>query len=192
MTVSFAIKCSDGGIVLAGDSFCGDDSISDHCADPKVYAVGPLGVCLAGGIRPEQVLHKTAEALVSNRQKKGKGISAKWVQNAFIDRLRENLQAYGSLESRNGINIMSNCSFLFCIEGRILNMDEDFSIWESVYPYSAIGMGRELAYGALSALVDCANLPTPEHAIEIAHKVLGICSTWSPWVCSPYTVIRLR
>ena len=192
MTVTFAIKCEHGRTVLAGDSFCGDDSVSDLCAEPKVYTIGPLGVCLAGGIREEQIMSREIRERVNKRLSKAKEITEHWLKVKLVEHIRTALDSHGTLEIKSGVSYFPEASFVLCLHGKSYYFSRDFSLWESTSSYSVIGAGREVASGALYAMHEyIEGLPSVDEAKQMAKIALDACSRWSPWVCPPYTIITL-
>jgi len=195
MTVSFAIRCSDDTVVMAGDSFCGGGSVSDRCAAPKVFTVeDTIGVCIAGEIRAEQIITRELGFQVRRRQKKGKEVTSKWLTSRLPDILQDSLNMHGSLQLKDGIANIPGSEFLLCLKGRIYQLEADFAVWESQSNYAVLGAGREFALGALASMLpdSMERLPTPEEATVIAKATLDACVKWSPWVIPPYVITTLR
>ena len=205
MTCIVAIKTRGNKVVMAGDSFCGN-AIQDLCAEPKVYAVGSMGVGVCGEIRSEQVLGQTLRNLVAGWTLNDKGawtsslgvdpepieITHDWIRNEMPDALRLAMKRRGTLWDKEGRHNMVSSAYLICFDGEIYQFDADFGIWQSQRPYAAIGFAHDLAKGAVYAsLPEHAGLPGPETAEVVAVVALEAASAWSAYACPPFTTIEV-
>jgi len=176
---------TNGKIILGGDSFCGDDSILDICRSPKVYKIGPIGVGLCGNVRSEQILEKTLKYHIPRRQK----ITHNWLVNNLTESVRKAMKKYGCLYDKDGVHEMKESAYILTFKDRIYHFDEDFGLWDSARPYTAIGAGRSIAFGALAQSIKLGlHNENPE---KVVLDALEIASEWSPWVCGPHTVIEV-
>ena len=81
-------------------------------------------------------------------------------------------------EETGGRFLVGYRSELFCIYS-------DFQATQCALPFDAIGAGREIAMGAMAALV---SLP-PKQRIE---QALKIAAWFNPFVCGPFHIEELR
>lgn len=213
MTVVVAVACADGTVVMGGDSFCGDETLLNLCKAHKVYKVGPVGVGICGWVRSEQIFERTLKFFIPEK----KHITEDWLRNELTDHIHDAMKEHGILQEKEGIHEMKESSYLLAHNGTIYHFDEDFSLWDSQRPISAIGAGRTLAIGAMSALlrermrqVSHKRLehlalhnedPGPEKEVNevidvsLARNMVGlaleVCADWSPWVCPPFQIIEI-
>jgi len=192
MTVVVSISCSDGSVILGGDSFCGDSEVSDLCFEDKVYTVGPVGVGICGSVRNEQVLKKALCHYVLEK----KEVTEEWIRGDLSEEIREYMKEAGCVGETNGYQEIKDSGFILSFNGKNFFLDDDFGMWESKRSFCAIGAGRHYAYGALSALVlshypDLSSRPEPSIAAEFVLKSLQIASVWSPWVSAPFSLVSV-
>lgn len=65
----------------------------------------------------------------------------------FVDELRATMKRAGYAETQNGRE--SAGEFLIGIRGRLFTISDDYQVAENRVPYAAVGVGREVASGAL-------------------------------------------
>ncbi|GBQ52180.1 hypothetical protein ACM0P6_03005 [Komagataeibacter sucrofermentans] len=88
-----------------------------------------------------------------------------YMVTAFIPAVRDCLKSGGyarieSNEERGGC-------FLVGFKGRLFQIESDFQVGESLYPFDAVGCSAPYALGALSVLIDDES-KTPEQALSFA------------------------
>jgi 20S proteasome alpha/beta subunit len=156
------------------------------CKAPKVYKVGPVGVGICGNVRSEQILEKTLKYQIPRRKEK---ITHKWLTNGLTEAVRKAMKKHGSLRDKDGVHEMKDSAYMLTFNGAIYHFDQDFGLWDSARPYSAIGAGRSIAFGSLAQSVKLGlHNDNPKKAVLDA---LEIASDWSPWVCGPHTIIEV-
>lgn len=186
MTVVVALRCSDGSVVMGGDSFCGDEDVLDVCLAPKAYMVGPVGVGICGGVRTEQILERTLREVIPEK----KDVTAKWLQSDLTDILHETMSDQKVVTSTEGFHSLKDSSYLLVFDGVIYHLEEDFSLWDSRRNFAAIGAGKQFALGALGVqLSRLGRFPDVEEATTMVQWALQTTATWSPWVCSPFITV---
>lgn len=193
MTVVVAVACTDGTVVMGGDSFCGDEDVLNLCRADKVYTVGTVGVGICGWVRSEQIFERVLKEYIPDK----KQITADWLRNDLTDHIHDAMKEHGIMHDKDGVHEMKESAYLLAFGGTIYHFDEDFSLWDSRRPISAIGAGRKFALGAMGALLSQApvldeeNRPDVEYARRMVQIALEVSSTWSPWVRPPFKVVRV-
>ena len=168
-------------VYLAGDSFCGDENVSDLCLDPKVEKISNrMGIGVAGDIRTEILVKKTLISLFTAKNR----ITKKYITSELPLKLHEKLK-----DSQIFLNGKVEAEYLLAHSGHIYYVDDSLAVWESQRPYVAIGAAKQIATGSLayahfSGLLE----KDPELALK---TVLDICCEHSPWVRPPYTFLKI-
>lgn len=145
MTVVIAIT-TKSKVVLAGDSYCGDEDVRQLCAAPKILTVAPdVGFGLCGSVRSEQALAPALKKLLKRRSS-----IENYIMNRLADDLHSLLRDRGILRDNDGIHSLPDSDYILTHKGKIFYLDEEFAIWEPQHPYAAIGIGRRYALGALA------------------------------------------
>ena len=72
-----------------------------------------------------------------------------WMVREFVPHLRDTLRAEGAIPDNKAAASTMNTSFIVGFEGRIFEVQSDFSVLESREGATAIGMGANIALGAL-------------------------------------------
>lgn len=198
MTVVVAVKCDDGGVLLAGDSFCGTTDYIDLVASPKVMAIGDVGLGICGASRPERIIRETMSSLIAEK----KEITLDWLSGDLIDEVREALAERGSTRTDEGVSSIPGSSYILAYDGSLLYLDSDFGVWESQRSFGAIGVGYQYAVGAMSSVLalsvshtgrppDLTIIPSEEAARAMIHSAMAISSLWSPFVSPPFSIIKI-
>lgn len=149
MTVIVGIVTKDK-VVLAGDSYCASphDYMVDLCKAHKVFKVAPtvgLGIC--GDLRAERLVTDVLKELFKKRKKNlEKYIS----EGALSYDLHQVLDKVGVMQEDKGVKSLEDSAYLLAHAGKLYYMEGNLTLWESQYPYAAIGAGSKFALGALA------------------------------------------
>mgnify|MGYP001592702543 CR=1 FL=1 len=182
MTCVIAIVAGDRTI-LAGDSFCGEESLSNLCKAPKVYTVGPVGIGISGALRTEQILEKTLRYHLPRKKK----ITHNWLINDLTEIIRKAMKEPGALTEKDSVSEFTESSYILTFQNTIYLFEGDFGLWSPARNFAAIGLGRGLAVGALAQCEKRGWLQKdPERC---ALEALEIAADWSTWVRGPFLVI---
>jgi ATP-dependent protease HslVU (ClpYQ) peptidase subunit len=132
-----------GGRVWVGsDSFLGTDDIRDNIDHPKWFRRSGVLIGYAGSLRAAQVVENFADFRKRERGEPELCYLVGVVALAF----RKALNA-----SRVRL---STTEFLLAYRGKAYVLQNDYSVVRSSHGYTAIGVGAELANGALSVLAE--------------------------------------
>lgn len=174
-------------VYLAGDSFCGGENTVDLCRDPKVVKVSEevaLGLC--GDVRAERLVIKAVKSIFSRRKK---AITKNWLEGEFSAQLHNRLKNSGVLRDDKGIHHLEDSNYILAHDGHIYYLDSNLALWESRYPYVAIGAASDGALTALSFSHLTGQLQkSPRETLE---KILQATASHSVWVYEPFTFLEL-
>jgi hypothetical protein len=188
MTCVIGVTTEEGRTFLAGDSFCGDDDISDICKAPKVFQMGPLGFGISGSPRSEHVLIRSVHHLLHSDNPPT--IDSSWLTYAFPDIIRKDMYEAGAVKEEEGIFKLYESEYIVAHKGKLYCLDDTFAMLEYRRPYMAIGGGKYLAYGALAYAHKQGHLAA-KYAEKSLLSILDCVSGWSPVVRPPFTVIEV-
>lgn len=163
-----------GRVYLGGDS-AGVGSYSIHTRkDPKVFRNGPYVLGFTSSFRMGQVLHHVFKA------PHPEGDLYKFMVTKFIDEVRSTLKTAGFATKEKDAE--QGGKFLVGVHGRLFRVESDYQVGELAKPYDAVGMGDELALGALHA-TEGAGL-SPKRRLTVA---LEAAEEFSYGVRGPFT-----
>jgi ATP-dependent protease HslVU (ClpYQ) peptidase subunit len=141
-----------GGVLLASDSYTGDDQFREAIDRPKWFYRSPtFAIAYAGDFRPAQVIEFCPPF---RKQKRGEACRD-YLVRVVADGFRRECEARG-VKMKNHDN-----AYLLAFRGLLYTLQEDFSLVRSNDGYSAIGGGQNFALGALAAT---ASRPARERA----------------------------
>lgn len=146
MSVVVALEHA-GGVTVACDSFLGNNDLQDKICAPKWWRAGQLLVAWAGDLKIPQIVEHAGWRM---RQRKGEA------DQAFVRRYAERVRQV-HLEKRVAIEATD---YLLVYKGKCYVAQYDASLVRSGNGYAAIGVGDELALGALA--LSLAELPLLE------------------------------
>ncbi|WP_075595101.1 Ntn hydrolase family protein [Novacetimonas hansenii] len=129
--------------------------------DRKVFRVGTVIMGFTSSFRMGQLLQYN---LSVPRYHPDMDLFA-YMVTAFIPAVRDCLKSGGYTRIDN--NEEHGGCFLVGIKGRLFQVQSDFQVGESHYPFDAVGCGAPYALGALSVLIDDESR-TPEQALSCA------------------------
>lgn len=169
-------------IWLAGDSFIGDESNKNLCAEPKVYKIGKLAIGICGYVRQELILESVLKSVNPD------DFSDEWLRFVFPDMLHDVMKSKGAIVEDSGQSTFGNSNYIFGLHGKLYYLENDFGIWESKKNVAAIGIGRQYCLGSLTTLSSTL-IKYPEKALI---KSLKVASEWSPYVTGPFNIISVE
>lgn len=177
---------SGNDVWLAGDSYCGDEDISELCAEPKVFTVSnTVALGISGDVRAEILTTKAIKKIIKNREK----VTQEWLKTDFSLKLHDALKDTGVLKEKNSIHTLEDSSFVLAHAARLYYLDDNLGLWRPQTPYVAIGSGRSLALGAL-AYAD-ANCDLENYPKESLREILNCVSKHCHYVRPPYTFVKI-
>lgn len=135
----------EGQVWMACDSIGSDGFTKMIVKQPKLFRKGDLIMGYTDSFRLGQLLEHNL-ALPSRAV--GQEV-VPWLITAFVDTLRTCLKNGGYATFESGTEGGGN--FLIATEGRLFEVQRNYSILESTEPYAAVGSGEYHAYGALHA-----------------------------------------
>ena len=112
-------------------------------ADPKVFRVGAFLIGFCGSFRMGQLLRFKLTPPPHRRTI----ATDRYLGTLFLDTVRQTLAEGGYARKQN--NVETGGNFLVGYRGRLFEIEGDFQVGESAYPYSAIGSGADVALGAM-------------------------------------------
>lgn len=152
MTLIVGLIDSDGKTWMACDSI-GSDGFTLHIAKhPKVFKKGSLALGYTSSFRLGQLLehnlHPPARTIDQD--------TMNYLVVTVVDALRNCLKSGGYARNNSGEETAGN--FLLAADGRLFEVQSDYSVTERVEPYGAVGSGEYHALGVLHAC-QALNLP---------------------------------
>jgi ATP-dependent protease HslVU (ClpYQ) peptidase subunit len=136
----------DLGVVVGADSIAVSNWTMTIRADPKVFRLGEFLIGFCGSYRIGQAIRYGFKPPKSRR-----GTDPhEYMATAFIDSLRERFRDAGCMGKENHRD--DGGTILVGFRGRLFRIDADFQVGESLCGHAAIGMGEEIALGALWAV----------------------------------------
>jgi ATP-dependent protease HslVU (ClpYQ) peptidase subunit len=140
------------GVHIGADSIAiapGADMVTR--AQPKVFKLdGPAGQMLfgcAGSLRFRDVLQYRFEAPVPEP---GQTTHA-YMATSFIDALAGLAHQHGLLHDEQGIKEMKGSELLVAYRGALFEIEQDFQVGVNLVPFASVGLGRQIALGAMYA-----------------------------------------
>ena len=175
MTTIAAIE-GEGWSVIAADSQSSDsDGFCINIPTGKIFKNNDLIIAGAGSVRGINLLEHAWEAppvKIQNLDKYVTSILVPSIRRCFDNADYEYKKDDSSVENDN--------IFLFCIQGKMYRLDEDYS-WErtdeGIY---VAGSGERFALGALAAL-DAGSVTTIAQAKNVLRKALKVASKYDAY-----------
>lgn len=132
----------DGTIYMASDSEASDEASSSLIATPKVAINGDYIIGASESIRALNILHHTALPPVPSPSNLSSFMSISFVQ-AIADTM-DNMPGTAS-----GDKMDEGTEIIVGTLGRIFIISFDYSVYENMYPYAAVGSGTVPALASL-------------------------------------------
>lgn len=156
----------------------GTEVIRDLHDRPKWFTKGPLTFGWAGGARAAQVV----EHGISFRAKHRGESDLKYLVNAVSKAIHNGLKEAGTRLHSGGESGEDTTTFLIVYRGRLYTVQDDYSVIRSPHGFASIGVGADIALGAMSALK---SRVTPE---ECVREALEHSARWCSQVSPPLYV----
>ncbi|MGW0795174.1 hypothetical protein [Streptomyces sp. NPDC002692] len=149
-------------------------------ADAKLFRSGPYVMGFTSSFRMGQLLRYSFQPPAPDGDDLHRFMVTTWV-----DALRTCLKDGGW--ARKDSEQEQSGTFLVGVQGRLLTIDSDYQVGESIAPYAAVGCGQDLALGALHATQDLGLKPRPRITTALA-----AAAHHSAGVAEPFTYVATR
>lgn len=176
MTCVVGIEGKDGEVWLGSDSFMGTDNLRDLTDKPKWFTKGAMTFGWAGDVRAAQVV----EHVVLFRGRRRSEDPYRYLVGVVAKAIHIGLREAGANLRSQGVSDGTETSFLVVLAGRLYTLQGDYSMIRSRHGCAAIGMGADVALGALSALKK--RVP-PKECLE---EALRCSALWCAQVSPPF------
>ncbi|TXH14649.1 MAG: hypothetical protein E6R03_08760 [Hyphomicrobiaceae bacterium] len=160
-------------VILASDSFFGDESCKDAMDTPKWFRVGPVWVGYAGTIGVARVAEHVFKAPQPNQKEPVHGYLFRVVQGIYEATRAANLKP-------------EDCQLLLAYKGRVYSVADGGAPVRSVHGYAAVGAGEMQALAALAATEN-----STLSAIDRAKLIVNSVARHNGQVASPVHVMRV-
>jgi ATP-dependent protease HslVU (ClpYQ) peptidase subunit len=176
MTCIVAIE-RNGKAYLGSDSFMGDGYLRDRTDKPKFFIKGErFAIAFAGSFRGAQLI----EHKLKVRKRKTNENEEAYLVNEVVTKLQKLFAAGGINITTEGQADSIDTDFIVCLNGKIFEIQSDYSVIKSKNKFTAIGAGRDFALGALKALDH-----NTSEAEVLLKRSLEVACELSPQVCAP-------
>lgn len=184
MTAVVAAR-SGGKVCIGGDSaMTWPDTFEQSLERPaKVRQRGAWLIGVSGEARLAQLAVELWEPAAPPRR-----MSLGWLIANPIEELRVMIDAYGIPDKK------VQPSLLLAVQGRIFQVQEDWSVIEPRAPYAAIGTGGSYALGACHAALahaKAAGMRKTCHPAYFVREGLAAAATHCASVSAPFTVLTV-
>lgn len=160
-------------VVLASDSFFGDDSCRDAMDTPKWFKVGQIWVGYAGTI---------GVARVAEHLYKPPPPAPKEPASAYLFRVVQ-----GIYEAARVANLKpEDCQLLLAYKGRVYSVADGGAPVRSLHGYAAVGAGEMQALAALAATES-----STASAVDRAKLIVNSVARHNGQVATPVHVMRV-
>lgn len=173
-----AATVHEGQVFMLGDSLAGSHGgYPAHLVrTPKVFALDDLLIGYTTSFRMGQLLEF---GLKFPARKVPLDV---WMRSTFIEKVRTTFEKGGFGDAKND----TGGQFLVGVEGRIFEVQADFSVMEYAVPYAAIGSGEYHARTALYVL----HRSGAYHPDELLLEAARVTRAHMPTVAPPWHLIR--
>jgi len=176
-----------GDVYMGADSFVGGEWSRYQTAEPKVRVLAvpglrhPVLVAVTGLLRIKTILdHMSMPAMIADQRR--------WVDEIFIDALRQAMWAAGYIKWEDGQEQMPEPNVLLMgFGGHLYSIENNFQVLQVAQPYLAEGAGMFHAEGAMAAMESIKPVIAPKRRVELA---LRAAAAHSPYVAPPYAIFR--
>lgn len=187
MTCIVGIEAQDGSVWIGGDSAVTDNNGGRSVlTTPKVFQSGEMVVGICGSMRLGQIL----QYLVPNASRPHDlSNDMVYLVGGYISMVQQVLKEVGYISTPHGVDFIGDGEWLLGYRGRLYQVNVDFQVLHSMRPYVAIGMGADLALGALYQFGKRKKVSIhPQEAIESAlEAAVEHNSTCAP----PWKILQL-
>lgn len=190
------VAVADGeSVVLGGDTAASGGKEIYPRADSKVFRIGPYAIGFTTSFRMGQILRYEAKLPDPPPRASDEAMDEFFVTE-FVPAVRQTFKEHGfekkaTFPSSGKMDFSESGQevgglFVVGVQGRILEIREDFHLARPATPYSAIGSGAVIAFGALHALESLPDLTLRERA----EKALDAAATYSSVVRGPFHFVE--
>ena len=177
----------DGEVYMGSDSAGTNSWLSQQTrSDPKIYRLkNPMANYLIGftsSFRMGQVLGLDFEPPLFRPNQE----LFSYMVTDFIGAVRKKLKDSGFTKIDN--NVEEGGCFLVGVQGGVFQVEEDFQVGIPGYSYTAVGCGKDLAFGSLHTTEKYRFELSPEKRIRLA---LEAAEEFSAGVRRPFRVEKL-
>lgn len=174
------VAVTDGQQVTMGGDSAGSNGWSMQVrSDTKVFILGPYVLGFTSSFRMGQLLRYSLTI----------GAPDTWdvdrfMATTFIDAVRVTLKDGGFATTKDGAEVGG--TFLVGVAGRLYEIDSDYQVGYTQYPFAAVGSGYMAALGALHAMTAVTDLAPAERVV----RALGAAADLTATVRGPYSVVQ--
>lgn len=176
----------DNGITYLGGDSCGSNGYNgDTYRQPKVFHCKDTNNAVIGytsSFRMGQLL-MYAKDLFDELSISKDEINHEYLVTRFIPNVQKVFSNGGFEENKNGIK--SSGEFLLGYKHKLYNIQDDYSVLESMNNYDACGCGQDYALGSLKTTEGLKLSP-----VERIHEALQSASKFSVGVSAPFYIIN--
>lgn len=174
----------DGVVYIGGDSLAIAGDALETREDEKVFLTDDekFLIGFSGSYRIGQLLHY---AFTPPEQMPSKSDMCYMVTD-FINAVRTLQSEHGTVKKENEVE-QHDGPFLVAYKGKLYSIDTDFQVALAKEPYTAIGIGAQVALGAMYAMKD--SKLDPEEKIK---RALRAAEEFSSGVRGPFLVLKLE
>lgn len=191
------VATADGKrVVIGGDTAASGGKEIYPRADSKVFRIGPYGIGFTTSFRMGQILRYEAELPDPPEEATEDEMDAFFVTE-FVPMIRQTFKEHGfekkaTFPSTGKMDFSETGQevgglFVVGVQGRIFEIREDFHLARPATPYSAIGPGAVIVFGALHALEPLADFTLRERA----ERALSAAATYSTVVRGPFHFVEV-
>jgi 20S proteasome alpha/beta subunit len=181
MTCIVGVVSKDGSIYIGGDSAAVAGYSIVPRKDPKVFIKDGFIFGFTTSFRMGDIIRYSWDI---PKIKANQDLDH-FMRKDFIDNLRECFIDKGFNQKKDEQD--EGGTFLVGFRGRLFEVDCDYQVGESLYPYGAVGCGTDLALGALFVTETLSPEKRVVRALEAAAEFsAGVCPPFNV-LCLPYT-----
>lgn len=180
MTCIAGIETDDGRVFIGGDSAGVSGYDLSIQAEPKVFQVGKFLIGYTSSFRMGQILQYNLSVKSQEQES-----DFAYMVSVFVEAVRETLKQHGY--SRIDNNQEEGGVFLVGYNGKLYEIQSDFSVLRNVTGFDAVGCGQSYALATLWELTG--GHDNPEHAIA---EALKCAEHFSCGVRGPFIVKELK
>lgn len=174
MTCIVGLRCADDSLVVAADSYAGDEVLRFRFVGTKVFERQGFLFGFAGTLGVGKTLQ---HAFTPPVHKKAEKSAESYMYRDFVDGVKE------FFPKEPQALIVAYCGKLW----EVSSYGDEIEVFEPLDGYFAIGSGRELALGALRALEK--ELPGKE--LQVLWKVFSAVAHHSATVTPPFVYLSI-
>jgi hypothetical protein len=148
-------------------------------ADAKVFRNGPMTIGFCGSFRMGQLLHY---GLAIPEQPAGMD-DMEFLATLFVDEVRTCFRQGGFLTKEDDGE--TGGDFMIAYKDGLYQIGADFQVEVSTRTYVVLGVGADVAAGAMSVLADEPWIPA-----DAIKRALKAAAQWNAFVAPPFVVVK--